>query len=44
MMEIETLSPLYLLAPEEEIVHIEEWDAFKAGDVNTEKDAAKYFK
>ena len=44
MMEIETLSPLYLLAPEEEIVHIEEWDAFIAGDVKTEKEAAKYFK
>lgn len=44
MMEIETLSPLYLLAPEEEIVHVEEWDAFKAGEVNSEKDAAKYFK
>jgi hypothetical protein len=43
MLEIETLSPLYLLAPEEEIVHIEEWDAFKAGDIATEKDAAKYF-
>lgn len=44
MLEIETLSPLYLLAPEEEIVHIEEWEAFKVGDINSEKDAAKYFK
>jgi hypothetical protein len=44
MLEIETLSPLYLLAPEEEIVHIEEWEAFSVGDILTEKDAAKYFK
>ena len=44
MLEIETLSPLYLLAPEEEIVHIEEWEAFKVGDILTEEDAAKYFK
>ena len=42
MLEIETLSPLYLLAPEEEIVHIEEWEALKVGDIVTEKDAAQY--
>jgi hypothetical protein len=44
MLEVETLSPLYLLAPEEEIVHVEEWEVFNAGDILTEKDAAKYFK
>ena len=43
MLEIETLSPLYLLGPEEEIEHVEEWDAFEAGDIATEKDASKYF-
>ena len=44
MLEIETLSPLYLLAPEEEIIHIEEWEALPVGEINSEKDAEKYFK
>lgn len=33
MLEIETLSPLYLLAPGEEITHIEEWEAMPADQV-----------
>ena len=45
MLEIETLSPLYLLAPGEEIVHDEEWEGSDGlGEINTEKDADKYFK
>ncbi len=39
MLEIETLSPLYLLAPGEEIVHDEEWEGKDGiGEINTEKD------
>ncbi|MFA6567756.1 MAG: hypothetical protein WCS96_06045 [Victivallales bacterium] len=45
MLEIETLSPLYLLAPGGEIVHDEEWEGKDGfGEINTEKDARKYFK
>ncbi len=41
MLEIETLSPLYLLAPGEEVVHVEEWQLLPGvGEVRTEKDAA----
>ncbi|HCE42188.1 MAG TPA: hypothetical protein DET40_01400 [Lentisphaeria bacterium] len=45
MLEIETLSPLYILAPGEEIIHDEEWEGKDGiGEINSEKDAAKYFK
>jgi hypothetical protein len=44
MLEIETLSPLYILAPGEEIIHIEEWEAKdNIGQIETEVDAKKYF-
>lgn len=42
MQEIETLSPLYVLAPGEEIIHVEEWLAVDGvKPVKNEKDAAK---
>jgi len=41
MLEIETLSPLYLLEPGETLTHVEEWQLLPAvGEVRTEKDAA----
>lgn len=43
MLEIETLSPLYILGPGEEIIHVEEWEAFKVDEILTERDAAKHF-
>jgi hypothetical protein len=44
MHEIETLSPLYQLGPEEEIIHVEEWKAVDdIGQISSEADAAKYF-
>ncbi len=44
MLEAETLSPLYQLAPGEEIVHVEEWFcADGAPELKTEKDAVKLF-
>ncbi len=44
MLEIETLSPLYQLAPNKEIVHVETWSTIaNTGEVNTEEDAAKLF-
>lgn len=41
MLEIETLSPLHLLGPDEEIVHVEEWEAFKVNEILTEADAGQ---
>ena len=44
MLEAETLGPLYLLSPDEEILHVEEWLCTKGPkEIKTEKDAAKYF-
>lgn len=44
MLEIETLSPLYLMEPGEEITHEEIWEGIKnVGEIKTEEDAAKYF-
>lgn len=41
MLEIETLSPLYLLSPGEEITHVEEWQLLpEVGEIRTDKDAA----
>lgn len=43
MLEVETLSPLYLLAPGEEILHVEEWYGLSGvADVKTEKDASAF--
>ncbi len=43
MLEIETLSPLYDLAPGEEIEHVETWEAMTGvGEIKTEKDVLKY--
>ncbi len=42
MLEIETLSPLYLLPPGEKIVHEEIWDCFPCPTINTENDASKF--
>lgn len=45
MLEIETLSPLYQLAPGAEITHVEEWEGIEGfGEIKTEADAVKYFK
>ncbi len=44
MCEIETLSPLYLLAPNEEIVHTERFRATSGiGEIKNEADAAENF-
>ncbi len=44
MQEIETLSPLYNLAPGESITHIEEWEAKDGfGTIETEADASRHF-
>jgi hypothetical protein len=37
MLEIETLSPLYQIAPGDTIFHEEVWEAFKCDDVSNEK-------
>lgn len=43
MLEVETLSPLYLLAPGEEIMHTEYFRIFEYSEsVETEKDAVKF--
>lgn len=42
MLEIETLSPLYKLAPGESLSHDEIWDIFPCPQINTEDDAEKY--
>jgi hypothetical protein len=43
MLEVESLSPLYLLAPGEEILHVEEWHGVKGvSEVKTEEDAAAF--
>ena len=43
MLEVETLSPLYLLAQGEELVHVEEWVGLSGvADVKTEKDASSF--
>ncbi len=41
MLEAESLSPLYLLAPGDEILHVEEWNAFETEvtEIRTEDDA-----
>lgn len=45
MQEIETLSPLYQLAPGETIVHVEEWEAQgDLGAMATEADVDRYFR
>ena len=45
MLEIETLSPLYLLEPGAEFAHEEIWEALTGiGKIDSEKDAAKYLK
>ena len=45
MLEIETLGPLYLLEPGAELVHEEVWEGVTGiGKIDTEKDAAKYFR
>ncbi len=44
MQEIETLSPLYNLAPGESVTHIEEWEAKDGfGVIANETDIARYF-
>ena len=43
MLEIETLSPLYILEPGEEIIHIEKWEATKVEEILTERDVARNF-
>jgi hypothetical protein len=43
MLEAETLSPLYQLAPDEELLHVEEWHGVKGvPEVKTEGDAAEF--
>jgi len=43
MLEIETLSPLYLISPGESITHEEIWDIFPCQKINNEDDAKKNF-
>ncbi|MBO7146339.1 MAG: hypothetical protein J6W81_01165 [Lentisphaeria bacterium] len=44
MLEAETLGPLGLLAPGDEVVHTEEWLCIPGpANIKNEKDAAKYF-
>lgn len=44
MLEVETLSPLFQLAPGEEMLHVEEWTGVKGvKDIKDAADAAKYF-
>jgi hypothetical protein len=43
MLEAETLSPLYQLAPDEELLLVEEWHGVKGvPEVKTEGDAAEF--
>ena len=41
MLEIETLSPMHILAPQEEIVHIEEWSGFKSEEKLDNKESVE---
>lgn len=44
MLELETLSPLYILDPGKEITHEETWEAFDTNQtIKTEQDAKKLF-